>query len=310
MLYRIEHINPALPQRSGTKLTGGRASSITVHNTATLDAPADNFRRLHLRAQRVSWHVTVDDTQAIQHIPFDERAGHTGTNAGNASSIGIEVCEFSDPARTAAAVRNAQILIAGMLTNSIGPGWHLGHLNLSHARSHQSWEQYGPGRGKYCPHLILPVWGSFIEGIRDLMAPPAPAPSPLGIYLVHGPKGEMSGLMAKAIASGRAAWLVSVGTNHSAEALSWVDALRYITLHGRPAKSMFTGRETHAVLAVHSDWLWGNEQIAKAANANGYACPMPYLIGRKLGPGYKNHTEALANMLELGINVTGTFGEA
>ena len=166
-------------QRTGRKLTGGKAKSITVHNTATKDAPADNFRRVHLRDQSASWHITVDDREAILHIPLDEQAWHSGTNAGNTTSVGIEVCEFTDPRRTAAAIANAQKLIAGMLSGSLGPAWDLSHLSLSDVRTHQSWEQYGPGRGKFCPHLILPMWSSFIYGIGNLMQTAQPKPVPV-----------------------------------------------------------------------------------------------------------------------------------
>jgi N-acetylmuramoyl-L-alanine amidase len=178
MEYRSQLVSKSRSQRPGYAMA---AKSITAHNTANLNATAANHADYLAKADReASWHITVDDIEAVLHIPLDEQAWHAGTRAGNTTSIGIEVCEFSDKARQDAADRNAQRLIADMLTGATPAAFRATHLDIDDVRTHQSWMQYGAS-GKYCPRMIIPWWGSFIAGIAAMMdgsEPPAPALSP------------------------------------------------------------------------------------------------------------------------------------
>ena len=70
---------------------------ITVHstaNTATAQNEADNVCNNN-PTMKVSFHIVVDDKQAIQVLPFNEVAWHAGDgfSTGNLKSIGIEICE-------------------------------------------------------------------------------------------------------------------------------------------------------------------------------------------------------------------------
>ena len=169
MRYRSKLIPLARRQRPGYAMKGGRAQSITVHNTANPNATAANHADwLSGTDTSSSFHICVDDVEAVCLIPLDEQAWHTGTNAGNTTSIGIEVCEFTDRDRQAAADANAQRLIADMLTGAAPPEFRTPWLALAHVRTHQSWMQYGTS-GKYCPRLLLPKWSGFIAGIEALM---------------------------------------------------------------------------------------------------------------------------------------------
>ena len=169
MRYRSQIIPLARNQRPGYILWGGRARSLTVHNTANPDATADNHADWLTRDDtRASAHIFVDDIEAVRVIPLNEHAWHSGTTEGNATSIGIEVCEFSDRARQDAADDNAQRLIADMLTGAAPPEFRTAHLDLSDVRTHQSWKQYG-ATGKYCPRMIIPWWDRFIAEIGMLM---------------------------------------------------------------------------------------------------------------------------------------------
>ena len=184
LTYRTQLVPTSRRQRPGYAL---KPTSITVHNTANPNATAANHGDYLANANRsASWHICVDDKEAVLSIPLNEQAWHTGTNAGNTTSIGIEVCEFSNRARQDAADRNAQRLIADMLTGKAPAGWNLTHLTLKDVRSHQSWKQYGADKpGKYCPRMLLPWLDRFIAEIGVIMNP-APAPKPTTYRVVVG----------------------------------------------------------------------------------------------------------------------------
>lgn len=161
MRYRVSLMPAAYRNRPQYVL---KPTSITVHNTANPDATAANHERyLNGEARSASWHITVDDTEAVMHIPLNEQAWHAGTHAGNISSIGIEVCEFTNPQRAAAAEANCQTLIAAMLDGSAPAAFRATHLSVTDVRTHKSWS------GKNCPRVILPRWAQFIAGIRAIL---------------------------------------------------------------------------------------------------------------------------------------------
>lgn len=106
----------------GRKNRPGRANPmlyITLHDTGNTSTGAD--ARAHAKylksdaavTAQVSWHYSVDDTRAVQHIPDNEDAWHAGDGAGdgNRKSIGIEVCINRDGNR-ARAFDNAAALCA------------------------------------------------------------------------------------------------------------------------------------------------------------------------------------------------------
>ncbi|MEF9991015.1 MAG: S-layer homology domain-containing protein [Romboutsia sp.] len=67
---------------------------ITFHNTDN-DAPAKNeVSYMTSNNNEVSFHIAVDDIEAIQGIPFDRNAWHAGdgNGPGNRKSIGVEIC--------------------------------------------------------------------------------------------------------------------------------------------------------------------------------------------------------------------------
>lgn len=88
-----------IPQ--GRKNRPGRKNSmkfITLHETGNPSKGAD--ARAHAKYLKgdveVSWHYTVDDLRAVQHLPDGEVGFHAGDRAGNDNSIGIEVCVNGD----------------------------------------------------------------------------------------------------------------------------------------------------------------------------------------------------------------------
>lgn len=152
------------------------ATYITIHSTDNPGATAlQHARGMAAGAFRgktkwnrtgyMTWHFTVDDVQAIQSLPLNiqgEHADHDGP--GNTSSIGIEICEFHNPQRQAAAIERAARL-AAWLARDRG-------IALDHIVPHQHWPQWHfHGNQKNCPRILLehgvpgPRWAAFIRRI-------------------------------------------------------------------------------------------------------------------------------------------------
>lgn len=154
---RRDLIPPSAANRPGTPM---RPDWVTIHNTSNRGpgANAESHRRYLLsddaEGREVSWHFTVDDTEAIQHVPTDEVAWHAGPRA-NTSSIGIEICEHAGIDQDAADDRAA--LLTALLLAEL-------HIPLAHVRTHKSWT------GKECPRLLLQTpggWERFLARVAE-----------------------------------------------------------------------------------------------------------------------------------------------
>ncbi|CAM3942486.1 MULTISPECIES: N-acetylmuramoyl-L-alanine amidase [Paenibacillus] len=141
--YRKDHIpkGTACNRRPGFAMS---PTTITIHNTANEKSSAANERAwLTNQSNKVqaSYHIVVDEREAIECIPLNENAWHAGDGSGSASgnrtSIGIEICESGNYAKT---IDNAVTLIAQML---LVRGWGVDRL-----RRHWDWSR------KICPRLM------------------------------------------------------------------------------------------------------------------------------------------------------------
>lgn len=141
---------------------------ITVHNTANDASAANEVKYMHSNNNQVSYHVAVDDVEAIQAIPFNRNAWHCGDGqgTGNMKSIGIEICySKSGGPRYTAAEENAVQYIAKLLKER---GW-----GIERVKQHYDWSK------KNCPHRIRDEgrWNSFLKRIETAMKP-APVEQP------------------------------------------------------------------------------------------------------------------------------------
>lgn len=133
------------------------AEGIVIHNTAN-DASAENeIAYMQSNNNEVSFHIAVDDVCAIQGLPLNRNAWHTGdggSGRGNRKYIGIEICySRSGGERFDKAERNCAELVAEILKER---GW-----GIDKVKKHQDFS------GKYCPHRTLDMgWQRFLNMIQ------------------------------------------------------------------------------------------------------------------------------------------------
>jgi len=187
---------------------------ITVHDTGNPNRGADAAAHAgYLKGDTaagapVSWHFTVDDKGAHQHLPLDDHGWHAGDGhgPGNMTSVCVEVCENADGDR-AKAEDNAASLVAWLLLV-------LG-LSVSQVVTHQHWYP-----AKACPHLLLPRWTWFIGLIRKKLAALAPPP-PKGTPILGAPQATVDQGEAWARSRGASDLFVALAT------LYWRHGLEY-----------------------------------------------------------------------------------
>ena len=132
---------------------------ICIHNTAN-DASAlaerNNVNRWDNDAE-VSFHIAIDDIEAIQLIPFNRNAWHSGDGGngpGNRNYIAIEICySKSGGDRFIKAEQRAAKEVAALLKEY---GW-----SINNVKKHQDFSN------KYCPHRTLDLgWQRFLNMIQ------------------------------------------------------------------------------------------------------------------------------------------------
>lgn len=143
MIYRKDHIPRTTPynRRPGHYMT---PTTITIHNTGNPSSTAAgerNWLTNPTNNRQASYHIVVDEREAVECLPLNESAWHagdgSGAKSGNRTSIGIEICESGNYAKT---LDNAVKLVASMLKER---GWGVDRL-----RRHWDWS------GKICPRLM------------------------------------------------------------------------------------------------------------------------------------------------------------
>ena len=130
---------------------------ICVHNTAN-DAPAKNeISYMKSNNMEVSFHVAIDDIEAIQGIPFNRNAWACGDGAngeGNRNYIQVEICySKTGGIKFTNAEKRAAKEIAALLKQY---GW-----TINNVKKHQDFSN------KYCPHRTLDNgWKRFLTMIE------------------------------------------------------------------------------------------------------------------------------------------------
>ena len=141
---------------------------ITIHSTQNWKSGADALR--HSKALkngalgRLSWHYTVDEDLAVQHLPTNERGNHADFDGpGNRYSIGIEMCENPGNSRSRTLERTAKL--AAWLCVKYD-------LPVSRVVPHYKWPRRGKNPpNKNCPHFLLSngrpgsKWQGFLKAV-------------------------------------------------------------------------------------------------------------------------------------------------
>ncbi|MEI5924036.1 N-acetylmuramoyl-L-alanine amidase C-terminal domain-containing protein [Bacillus sp. TD10] len=147
------------PSKYGTKCPYTmKPKYITVHNTYN-DATAENeVNYMISNNNEVSFHIAVDDKQAIQGIPWERNAWACGdgNGSGNRESISVEICySKSGGDRYYKAEENTVDVVRQLMS--------MYNIPIENVRTHQSWS------GKYCPHRMLVEgrWGAFIQKVKS-----------------------------------------------------------------------------------------------------------------------------------------------
>jgi N-acetylmuramoyl-L-alanine amidase len=132
------------------------AQFITIHSTENTSENAtaeQHARAIKSGSLHSVWHFTVDDRQAIQHLPTYEQGIHADINKpgysapGNRSSIGIEMCENRGGNLNVTIDRTAKLTAYLRLKNGIP---------LSRVVPHYHWPRWGMRPpNKNCPHFLM-----------------------------------------------------------------------------------------------------------------------------------------------------------
>ena len=136
---------------------------ITIHNTGNTATARNEAAYMNSNSNYTSYHVAIDDKEAVQVVPFNRNAWHAGDGQGqgNRASIGIEICYSMDngysgamSARYKQAQENAALYVAYVLHQY---GWGTDRL-----RQHWNWS------GKDCPHKMRAHngWGAFVARVQ------------------------------------------------------------------------------------------------------------------------------------------------
>ncbi|PHC14361.1 N-acetylmuramoyl-L-alanine amidase [Bacillus toyonensis] len=170
------------PSKYGTKCPYTmNPQYITVHNTYN-DATAENEVAYMIRNNNeVSFHIAVDDKEAVQGIPLERNAWACGdgNGSGNRKSISVEICySLSGGDRYYKAEENAVDVVRQIMS--------MYNIPIENVRTHQSWS------GKYCPHRMLAEgrWNSFIQKVKSGNVTTPPPNQKHNVVEVGGIGGE------------------------------------------------------------------------------------------------------------------------
>lgn len=139
---------------------------ICIHNTANDASASNEISYMQTNSNSTSFHIAVDNNEAIQGLPLNRNAWHAGdggSGEGNRYYIGIEICySLSGGDRFINAEKRAAKEVAALLKQY---GW-----TINNVKKHQDFS------GKYCPHRTLDMgWQRFlniIQGEIDNLNPP------------------------------------------------------------------------------------------------------------------------------------------
>lgn len=134
---------------------------IVVHNTAGTASAREEAAAMIASTAATSFHVVIDEAEAVECIPFARNAWHAGDGAAgyaNRHLIGLEIARSMDTASTrfAQAEANAALYIAHVCRQY---GWTSAQLH-----------QHNWYSSTACPHRTKTHWQTFLAQVDEYIA--------------------------------------------------------------------------------------------------------------------------------------------
>lgn len=134
-----------------------KPTGICIHNTANNSSAKNEIRYMQNNTSSTSFHIAIDDIEAIQGIPFNRNTWHSGdgvSGVGNRNFISIEICySLSGGDKFARAEQRAAKEVALLLKEY---NW-----GIDRVKKHQDFSR------KDCPHRTLNLgWQRFLNMIQ------------------------------------------------------------------------------------------------------------------------------------------------
>lgn len=134
---------------------------IVVHNTAGTASAREEAAAMIASTAATSFHVVIDEAEAVECIPFARNAWHAGDGAAgyaNRHLIGLEIARSMDTASTrfAQAEANAALYIAHVCRQY---GWTSAQLH-----------QHNWYSSTACPHRTKTHWQTFLAQVDECIA--------------------------------------------------------------------------------------------------------------------------------------------
>ena len=136
-------------------------AGIVVHNTAGTASAREEAAAMIASAAATSFHVVIDEAEAVECIPFARNAWHAGDGAAgyaNRRLIGVEIARSMDTTsdRFDQAEANAALYIAHVCRQY---GWTSAQLH-----------QHNWYSSTACPHRTKTHWQTFLKQVDECIA--------------------------------------------------------------------------------------------------------------------------------------------
>lgn len=169
-----------------------RKTSITVHETANTSRGANAAAHANLQSRgnvrQASWHIQVDDREAVRSFPDDVRCWHAGPDA--ADSLSLEICVNADGDYDKALANAAEVVKAWRAKYGLG---------RDAVRQHYHWT------GKNCPTRLRAAgrWAQFVAATDPDTTATPPKVGPVGKTVAGGGGGKSITAMAAEVIAGK-----------------------------------------------------------------------------------------------------------
>ena len=181
-------------------------TSITIHETDNPRIGANAQAHANLQTdgtvRQASWHIQVDDTEAIRSYPNIAQCWHAGTDEGNRTSVAIEICVNADGDYDKAFARAAEVAAEIRVELSLGRDAVVQHNTWtgkncpSQMRLTGRWQEFldltEPKENKPMSKMVSPFEGRLTQHHGDTggyrghkgmdIAPPSPGQTGKPVY--------------------------------------------------------------------------------------------------------------------------------